>query len=366
MNPIRIHIKDILANLHKKMGARLGKARIRFFLDQLSGNLEAAMAAFREDPDKSFAFHVHRFDCRTPLFKIQALVRLLDKKKKRNLRAAQALLSVTKTVEDMIGQFDFAASLLEGLNQWDLPETLRRDILITYGFAQGSLEECLLQLGWITRGKNGIHGDDFGFDYLHKALDTLSFPSSGKESKYLLGFFRTLCQDLDAEVRQGKSDLTQLEDGIHEFRRDIRWLSIYASALRGKVFLTSPVADDPFQDVITPENKLKKYNVLPHNEKEKDRIGFPEGGFYALGELISALGTIKDKGLVTEYIMLRGRKLGLTDKDLQRGLGMTYQDAPTTIRLAQEKVNAFVLEKEGFLKIGAALVLDTNPSPQSA
>lgn len=81
----------------------------------------------------------------------------------------------------MIGQFDFAASILKGNEKWQFPDEVRNQILIQYGFALGTLEECLLQLGWITRGKNVIQFDDFGFEYLKSALKEISFPSSKKE-----------------------------------------------------------------------------------------------------------------------------------------------------------------------------------------
>ena len=333
------------------MAENFGKKRIQFFMDLLSNNLDAALQAYKDNPTQPFGFYVHLHDCRTPLFKIQALVRLLDRKKKKNLRAISAILSISKTVEDMIGQFDFASSILNGNEKWQFPDEVRNQILIQYGFALGTLEECLLQLGWITRGKNVIQYDDFGFEYLKSALKEISFPSSKKEKKQVLEMFKNICLDIDEDIREKKIDLTHIEDGIHEFRRDIRWLSIYASALRGKVILSNNPETDPFQDYITQSNIDSRYNTLIINDDEKNILTFQQGGFYALGTLISDLGMIKDKGLITEYLMQLGTSKGMNEEDIMSKLADDYQDVTTTIQQATDKINQFVLEEDGFIKL---------------
>jgi hypothetical protein len=333
------------------MAENFGKKRIQFFMDLLLNNLDAALQAYKDNPTQPFGFYVHLHDCRTPLFKIQALVRLLDRKKKKNLRAISAILSISKTVEDMIGQFDFASSILKGNEKWQFPDEVRNQILIQYGFALGTLEECLLQLGWITRGKNVIQYDDFGFEYLKSALKEISFPSSKKEKKQVLEMFKNICLDIDEDIREKKIDLTHIEDGIHEFRRDIRWLSIYASALRGKVILSNNPETDPFQDYITQSNIESRYNTLIINDDEKNILTFQQGGFYALGTLISDLGMIKDKGLITEYLMQLGTSKGMNEEDIMSKLADDYQDVATTIQQATDKINQFVLEEDGFIKL---------------
>ena len=333
------------------MAENFGKKRIQFFMDLLSNNLDAALQAYKDNPTQPFGFYVHHHDCRTPLFKIQALARLLDRKKKKNVRAISAILSISKTIEDVIGQFDFASSILKGNEKWQFPDEVKNQILIQYGFALGTLEECLLQLGWITRGKNVIQYDDFGFDYLKSALKEISFPSYKREKKQVLQMFKNICLDIDEDIREKKIDLTHIEDGIHEFRRDIRWLSIYASALRGKVILSNNPETDPFQHFITPGNIDGKYNTLIINEDEKNILTFQQGGFYALGSLISDLGNIKDKGLITEYLMHLGTSNGLSQEDIMAKLADDYQDVATTIQQATEKINQFVLEEEGFIKL---------------
>ena len=41
-----------------------------------------------------------------------------------------------------------------------------------------------------------------------------------------------------------KLNLNDLENGIHEFRRKLRWVGIYSSALNGKVVIDSNTKDN--------------------------------------------------------------------------------------------------------------------------
>lgn len=52
-------------------------------MNLLSNNLDAAILAYKDNPSQPFGYYVHLHDCRTPLFKIQALARLIDRGKKK-------------------------------------------------------------------------------------------------------------------------------------------------------------------------------------------------------------------------------------------------------------------------------------------
>ena len=71
-----------------------GKKRIQFFMNLLSNNLDAAILAFKDNPSQPFGYYVHLHDCRTPLFKIQALARMLDRGKKKNNRMCKSYVYI--------------------------------------------------------------------------------------------------------------------------------------------------------------------------------------------------------------------------------------------------------------------------------
>jgi hypothetical protein len=49
--------------------------------------------------------------------------------------------------------------------------------------------------------------------------------------------------------------------------------------------------------------------------------------------------------------MQLGTSKGMSEEDIKAKLGDDYQDVATTIQQATEKINQFVLEEEGFIKL---------------
>ena len=49
--------------------------------------------------------------------------------------------------------------------------------------------------------------------------------------------------------------------------------------------------------------------------------------------------------------MQLGTSKGMSEEDIKVKLGDDYQDVATTIQQATEKINQFVLEEDGFIKL---------------
>ena len=93
-------------------------------------------------------------------------------------------------------------------------------------------------------------------------------------------------------------EFTDVELGVHELRRKIRWLSIYPHALQGVVKLqaTKPIAP-ALKKYLTPEVVNSNYNTLPALVNDTEYLGINKANFFALSWLIAELGKIKDVGL---------------------------------------------------------------------
>jgi hypothetical protein len=99
-------------------------------------------------------------------------------------------------------------------------------------------------------------------------------------------------------------DMNDLEAGVHELRRKVRWFSLYAAALDGAVVL------DP--DVAPPTKGWSRYlgeavvnspfNRLPAPGAGVDPLTLPAPLFYALSWAIAELGRIKDAAQETEVV----------------------------------------------------------------
>jgi hypothetical protein len=93
-------------------------------------------------------------------------------------------------------------------------------------------------------------------------------------------------------------DYSNMEEGIHELRRKLRWISIYAQALNGMIQLKKSSKQLVDKKYLTKAIKTSPYNRLPTAPQGGETILFNQDSFYALSWLINELGIIKDKRLV--------------------------------------------------------------------
>jgi ribosomal protein L18 len=92
-------------------------------------------------------------------------------------------------------------------------------------------------------------------------------------------------------------DMNNLEDGIHELRRQLRWFPIYAEALNGLFQLdetANPVA--AYTPLLSADIAKSKYVQLPDAGREKDPIALPKSVYCGLMQLTLDLGALKDSG----------------------------------------------------------------------
>jgi hypothetical protein len=109
-------------------------------------------------------------------------------------------------------------------------------------------------------------------------------------------------------------DMNELEDGIHELRRQLRWFPIYAESLNGVFQL-----DDTSNPVKAYEPLLKapiatsKYVNLPPGDRERVTIALPKSVYCALMQLTLDLGALKDTGEPLHFIADAYVRAGLAD-----------------------------------------------------
>ncbi len=109
-------------------------------------------------------------------------------------------------------------------------------------------------------------------------------------------------------------DMNELEDGIHELRRHLRWFPIYAESLNGLFQL-----DDTHNPVKAYEPLLQegiatsKYVNLPAGDREKDPINISKSLYCGLMQLTLDLGALKDAGEPIHFIRDAYVRAGISD-----------------------------------------------------
>ncbi|PBQ32909.1 hypothetical protein CNR22_14375 [Sphingobacteriaceae bacterium] len=100
-----------------------------------------------------------------------------------------------------------------------------------------------------------------------------------------------------------KTGFTSMEEEVHEIRRNLRWISIYAQSLDGLIVLDADSKKYSWEKkFITQAEKKSPYNKLPLQKNLEAYIHFNKKAFLALSFVITKLGEIKDKGLRWENL----------------------------------------------------------------
>lgn len=106
-----------------------------------------------------------------------------------------------------------------------------------------------------------------------------------------------------------KTGFNDLELQVHEFRRKLRWFSIYAQCLQGLITLQDEQKNYSWEkDYIDEETVQNPFNKLPAKKNLKLNIAYRKKPFLALSKIIQELGRIKDKGLHAEGLHILSAK----------------------------------------------------------
>ncbi len=100
-----------------------------------------------------------------------------------------------------------------------------------------------------------------------------------------------------------ENGFTNMESQVHELRRCLRWISIYAQSLGGIIVIKEKKVKYKWEKEFIRENAVNSsYNKIPIKKGLKHYITFDKKAFYALTFVIEELGKIKDKGMAIEAL----------------------------------------------------------------
>lgn len=318
--------------------------RFKKHLKSFEAKLKESISQANKDKTQKLGKFLHENDGRTPMFQLQGLARIETKIGKNKVQAA-AWLNEFKFIEDAIGKYDYWNAWKEKNKAWNFPETISNHFEKEALFAAGILEEGLARSGWIEKSHEGIKYSDKAIKKLIKSIKNADFFSPAKEKKKLLQLFRDEAMEIHNKVKSKEIDLRKLEEGIHEFRRKMRWLGIYSSSLSGKVRLAEGKKSEPLAKYLTNQNESVKFNQLPFKKDQKEPVYFLRGGFYAMSQLISEIGDIKDPGLATEEMMALGKKFGLKSETVKKHLGKDFYDHKNVVKDAGAVINNYLFKE---------------------
>lgn len=239
-----------------------------------------AKAAKQDNP----ALWLYKNDARTCFFMLEALTRLHQKAFDEKIFVKWN--NRFKKLEDLFGEVDKYDALEKELkgNKKISPEVLKYFSVHTNKYIT-RCNQRLREKDWfeakLQKFDKGIRKFNVSYDKAY--MDELVFAISHEIDEIL--YF----------ALKYNYTFTRLEEQVHELRRKLRWLSIYATCLQGLIQLkASPGKRKHHINYFTKEVVNSPYNKVAPKPQQAITARFDKNSFLALSWLITELGTLKD------------------------------------------------------------------------
>lgn len=300
-----------------------GISRFEFQLNKIEALLQ--QAAMQDNP----ALWLFEHDMRTPVFMLEALSRLYANW--RNKKTFIQFKDTFKSLEDMLGAIDYYTAFAKEFSTNDkIPASVKTII-------EKKKEKQIQILNKALKEDNWLEGKRL--KKIKAKLKEADWLNEAEETQLLKPFYQKEIQKIEKFAQEAHFVFENIETGVHELRRRLRWLSIYPQALQGAIKLekTSPVAKH-LEKYLMPEVISSPFNKFPISAMQSHFLILEESHFYALSWLISKLGKIKDNGLRIKIIQEALKEATLLNDE--SSLGTTYKilgnDYPTIPKLLGE------------------------------
>lgn len=312
----------------------VGHSRFLYYLQKAQHILDGAAQA--ESP----ALFAYTENLRTPFFMLEALTRIY--KKIHNKKKFSRLNKWFKSMEDGLGSIDFYDGFYkEFAADTHMPPEIT-------GYLKKCRDKKIKELDTVLRQKGWLHKGQRFRKILHK-LENADWLSPEKDLAAIREAYRDDVSKIIMQYGEEKHVFTDIETGVHEFRRQLRWLSIYAQALQGAIQLDSREShEDYFSKYLTPAILQSPYNKMPDGSALADHIFLNSNCFYALSWMIDRLGILKDNGLrisaVEEGLLARYQAQGDITSLAMSLCGADQPSVADILKEAQEITGTFFRE----------------------
>lgn len=280
------------------------------------------------------ALWLHQHKVRTVLFMLETLTRI--HKEAFNEKIFPKWYKRYKRLEDLFGKIDDHFIIRNQIRKGKrAPKSL--DVYLTK-----HTDILLNNCNYLLREKQWLSGKQLKFDRKIMEYTVLYDEAYARELKQAIleeiEKIKTFCEERDYRF-------TLIEDEVHEIRRKLRWLSMYAQALMGLIQLKKTKTFKTKLNYLTKETLASPYNRLPEKPGDAAVIVYDHHSFYALSWLIDKLGDLKDSVLpVHEVCSVIQKTEHLSREESQ-------QKALTVLSLKRDHEQQVLKEASRILKI---------------
>jgi len=262
-----------------------GISTFNFFLSKL--DLLLREAEKQDNP----GWWLYKNDARTPAFMLEGLARLY-KQVEDEEKGIKKIKEDFKLLEDAIGSIDYYDNLANDLGK--IPSVDKKYSTYLRNRSDDKVSELnslLSNRKWTGHKENRIMR-------CQEKLKKVKWNDEREDINGFRKYYREEISEINDFIDSRNGVFTKMEEEVHEFRRKIRWLSIYPRALNGAIQLSGSIEDKPeLQNYFTQEIIQSPYNTMPLPEGRKEILYLSKPDFFALSWMIAAIGKLKDQGL---------------------------------------------------------------------
>ena len=310
-----------------------GLPRFKKQMDILSANLILARKA------DNVSLTLYQIGARTPLFMLESLARIY--RNIHNKKLFSKLYEDFKLAEDFLGAIDYYDALHKEFKaNKKFPKSLLQHFEKGRDTSAYVMKKMLKGEKWLSKKQKKINK-------INNKLKSAEWLNASEETPAIASFMISEIQAIKNDLQSGKLAFNDIEKGVHELRRKLRWLSIYPASLDGLIQLEKQKSiPSSLKKYIIPEIVNSPFNKMPAQKRGLKPIKINANNFYALSWMIAELGQLKDQGLkvhaVAEALKLTGTAKGVSaDKKALELSGQKKLSIKTLLSQAESLTHDF-------------------------
>lgn len=230
-------------------------------------------------------------DARRQVFLLEGILRLYTE---RFGRPVKECLAIVKELEDELGAYADARKLVQLAKDKGMPAQVIEHL--ERGEAKAH-KKALKVLGkeWVQQADGRIPA----IATLVEELSAQKWDDYAADRKYLKSELARRAEKVGAT----DYDMKDLQGGLHELRRHLRWFPVYAEALDGLIVLDERRHPVPaLASMLADPLASSKFVTLPAPARETEPLRFSKSLYTGVIKLVLDFGGLKDDGEAVEFL----------------------------------------------------------------
>ncbi len=251
------------------------------WMDGLRDSIETSDAT----PD-SVADQIVQGSARIASFNLQGLCRIYGSEDEQFGKMRDDF----KDIEDVIGQWDKYDKVREKAAAKNKPQSVIDKLEAKREEAREDIKKLLVERNWVRDD-----GGETRLAKIQRRLDEYDWKKYKKDRESVILYLIAALKKI--EDTKYKFKTLEEGDGLHELRRDLRWVSIEMRVLNGLIVFEKQSKGCPvkaYADLVNQPIAESKYSQLPPSATETEVCKIPQCLYLGMAEMIEEFGEIKD------------------------------------------------------------------------